>query len=224
MMKEWYVLKRLRNKFIKKENLRYISHLDLMRTIERALRRADINVAFSNGFNPHPKISFGPALMVGATTHGDYFDIDIEDKLSPDEFKERMNRVLPEGIEITDSFQVNDKDLLSLHIKEAEYVLKVKLFNEIDKINEKIDSFISNDIIEIVKKSKKGKKTINIKPYILNLSLIGFSENWLELYIKLKLCEGAPNPLHVLKALNDYLGFKLDLDTYILDRKNIILN
>lgn len=195
-----------------------------MRTVERALRRANVNVVLSNGFNPHPKISFGPALMVGATTHGDYFDIDIEDELSPEEFKEKMNRALPEGISIIDSFQVGQKDLLSSHIKEAEYVLKVKVIEEDDKIGEKIDSFMANDIIEIEKKSKKGKKIINIKPYILNLNLIGLNENRLELYIKLRLSEGAPNPLHVLSALNEYLGYKLDLDIYKLDRKNMILD
>lgn len=190
---------------------------------QRALRRAGIKVAFSQGFNPHPKISFGPALLVGATTEGDYMDIDLEEDISPEEFRNKLNKVLPSGIEIVESYEVELNDTLSTKIRGAEYILQVNAKKSIKDIQSKIEEFMKRDIIEIEKESKSGKKIINIKPYLLELKVIKKSEDCFTFYIKLKLEEGAPNPLYLLKALNDYSGDLLDVDFYKLHRKSIIL-
>ncbi len=216
-------MKRLRNKYIKDERVKFISHLDLLRVFQRALRRADIKVAFSQGFNPHPKISFGPALIVGATTEGDYMDIDLEEDISPEEFRKKMNKVLPPGIEIVESYEVELNDALSTKIKGAEYILQVNVKKSIKYIQNKIEEFMRKDIIEIEKESKSGRKMVNIRPCVLELKVIEEAEDYLKFYIKLKLEEGAPNPLHLLKALNDYLGNLFDIDSYKLHRKNMIL-
>ncbi|MDP9751336.1 TIGR03936 family radical SAM-associated protein [Thermoanaerobacter pentosaceus] len=216
-------MKRLRNKYTKDERVKFISHLDLLRVFQRALRRADIKVAFSQGFNPRPKISFGPALLVGATTEGDYMDIEVEEDISPEEFKKKMNKVLPPGIEIVESCEVELNDALSTKIKAAEYILQVNVRKSIKDIQNKIEEFMRRDIIEIEKKSKRGKKMINLRPYVLELKVIEEAEDYLKFYIKLKLGEGAPNPLHLLKALNEYVGNLFDIDSYKLHRKNMIL-
>ncbi|EIW00734.1 TIGR03936 family radical SAM-associated protein [Thermoanaerobacter siderophilus] len=216
-------MKRLRNKYTKDERVKFISHLDLLRVFQRALRRADIKVAFSQGFNPHPKISFGPALVVGATTEGDYMDIDVEEDISPEEFRKKMNKVLPPGIEIVESYEVELNDALSTKIKGAEYILQVNVKKSIKDIQNKIEEFMKRDIIEIEKKSKSGRKMVNIRPYVLELKVIEEAEDYFKFYIKLKLGEGAPNPLHLLKALNDYIGDLFDMDFYKLHRKNMIL-
>ncbi|HHY80698.1 MAG TPA: DUF2344 domain-containing protein [Thermoanaerobacter sp.] len=216
-------MKRLRNKYTKDERVKFISHLDLLRVFQRALRRADIKVAFSQGFNPHPKISFGPALVVGATTEGDYMDIDVEEDISPEEFRKKMNKVLPPGIEIVESYEVELNDALSTKIKGAEYILQVNVKKSIKDIKNKIEEFMKRDIIEIEKESKSGRKMVNIRPYVLELKVIEEAEDYFKFYIKLKLGEGAPNPLHLLKALNDYIGDLFDMDFYKLHRKNMIL-
>ncbi|MBE3591634.1 MAG: DUF2344 domain-containing protein [Thermoanaerobacter sp.] len=216
-------MKRLRNKYTKDERVKFISHLDLLRVFQRALRRANIKVAFSKGFNPHPKISFGPALVVGATTEGDYMDIDVEEDISPEEFRKKMNKVLPPGIEIVESYEVELNDALSTKIKGAEYILQVNVKKSIKDIQNKIEEFMKRDIIEIEKESKSGRKMVNIRPYVLELKVIYEAENYFKFYIKLKLGEGAPNPLHLLKALNDYIGDLFDMDFYKLHRKNTIL-
>ncbi|MDI6605278.1 MAG: TIGR03936 family radical SAM-associated protein [Thermoanaerobacteraceae bacterium] len=215
---------KLRNRFMKADNLRFISHLDLMRVIERAMRRGDIKFSLSKGFNPHPLISFGPALMLGATTHGDYFDVIIENNLSPQEFKDRMNAVLPECIYISDSYEVGEKDLLSQHVKEAEYIVKARLFGELKEIQNQIEAFMTKDKIIIEKETKKGKKDIDLKPYILNFNYISTDEGWILLYIKLTIAEGSPGPLYVINAFNKFIGDKIDTETYRLDRKDLILD
>jgi radical SAM-linked protein len=66
---------RLVIKYTKEERVKYISHLDFLRLVQRAIRRADIPVAYSQGFNPHPRLSFASALAVGVTSEGEYLDI-----------------------------------------------------------------------------------------------------------------------------------------------------
>ena len=74
---------RLVVKYTKGEKVKYISHLDFMRLVQRALRRAEIPVAYSKGFNPHPRLSFASALAVGTTSDGEYLDIILEKEMDP---------------------------------------------------------------------------------------------------------------------------------------------
>lgn len=91
---------KLRAKFMKAGELRWLSQLDISRAVSRALRRASVSVAFSQGFSPHPKISFGQALPVGISSRAEYFDISLAEELAPDDFKRRLNAVLPESLRI----------------------------------------------------------------------------------------------------------------------------
>ncbi|MGB9809649.1 MAG: TIGR03936 family radical SAM-associated protein [Caldanaerobacter sp.] len=216
-------MKRLRCKYTKGEEVKFISHLDLLRVIQRALRRADIKVALTQGFNPHPRISFGPALIVGATTEGDYMDIDLEEDISPEEFKRKMNEVLPAGIKITEVFEVDIKDSLSSRIKEADYLLEVFLKKQMEDLGEAVKRFLTQDAIEIEKDTKKGKKLIDLKSYLEEFYLIDTNKEKAKFYVKMKLGEGAPNPLHLLKAFDEYLGNAFNLEYYRIHRKNIFL-
>ena len=89
----------LRIKFNKKNYLRYISHLDLMRLFQRSFNKANIPIKYSEGFNPHPKFSIGAPLSLGIESNEEYMDIDLE-YMAVDEFIERMNGVLPKDIQI----------------------------------------------------------------------------------------------------------------------------
>jgi radical SAM-linked protein len=78
----------------------YLSHLDVMRALERACRRAGLPLAYTEGFNPHPRLAFGPALGVGIASGAEFVDIDLEQALAPDDFRLRLNRQLPDGLEL----------------------------------------------------------------------------------------------------------------------------
>ena len=91
---------RIRMQFAKTGRVRFLAHLDLMTLFQRAAARADIPVAFSQGFNPHPRISFGPALSVGMESECEFLDIETARYLEPRAAMEVLNRALPEGIEI----------------------------------------------------------------------------------------------------------------------------
>ncbi|HZD60730.1 MAG TPA: TIGR03936 family radical SAM-associated protein, partial [Anaerolineae bacterium] len=81
--------------------LKYLSHLELMRALERSFRRAKIGIEMSEGFNPRPKISYGPALPVGVSGRSEYLTIDIKDPIPEGELVEKLSCVLPEGLSIS---------------------------------------------------------------------------------------------------------------------------
>lgn len=223
MMKELYALK-LRSKFEKDGDLKFISHLDLMRAIERAMRRAQIKFSLSKGFNPHPLLSFGPALMMGATTHGDYFDVVLEDEIDPEKFKDDMNRTLPNGLKIIDCYRVDDKDLLSDRVVEGEYTIIIDLLDYGKDMGDIIERFLNKDEILAEKDTKSGKKMIDLKKYIEEFKILSVHDGKINLYLRLKISEGSPGPIHVLKALDDFAGHVFDLEKILIDRKKLILN
>jgi radical SAM-linked protein len=117
---------RLRITFTKGGELKYISHLDLARLWERALRRARIPLAYSQGFNPRPKITFASALPLGFTSRGEVMDLLLERRLSPHHVAQRMREQLPPGVEIVSVEEVYPSlpSLQSL-VRFAEYLVVV---------------------------------------------------------------------------------------------------
>lgn len=90
-------MKRLFLSITKGEELRFLGHLDFLRTMERAVMRSEIPVAFSEGFNPHMKLSLDSALGVGVTADPLYLEIKLEEDMSTEEVRERLSRQLPRG-------------------------------------------------------------------------------------------------------------------------------
>jgi radical SAM-linked protein len=86
--------------FTKKGPMRYISHLDLMRLFMRALRRADLPVKLTQGFSPHPKLSIKRALKLGIESDDEEASVVLKEQIAPREFKERLQKQFPQGIEI----------------------------------------------------------------------------------------------------------------------------
>ncbi len=89
---------RYRARFTKAGRLRFLGHLDLTRMLLRGLRRAGVSLVYSQGFNPKPKVGFGPALSVGISSEGEYIDFDTYDRLDPGDAVERFNAVLPDDV------------------------------------------------------------------------------------------------------------------------------
>ena len=99
-------MQKIQIKYTKGEEVKFISHRDLMRVFQRAVRRAELPIAYSQGFNPHMKISWGQALKVGATSEGELATIQIDGWLKPQEVMARLNQTLPRGIAILEAFVV----------------------------------------------------------------------------------------------------------------------
>lgn len=94
---------KIKIKYTKGEEVKFISHRDLMRVFQRAIRRAEIPIAYSQGFNPHMKISWGQALKVGKASENEFAELHLERFVRPREIMEKLNPKLPKGIEILEA-------------------------------------------------------------------------------------------------------------------------
>ncbi len=91
---------KIQYQFKRSTPLRFLSHLDQQRLFQRAFRRAEIPVEYSQGFNPHPRMSFALAMSVGLTSDGEYGEVIVSEDIDVETFISRMNQVLPQGLEI----------------------------------------------------------------------------------------------------------------------------
>lgn len=96
-------MQRIKIRFTKGEDIKFISHRDLMRVFQRAIRRADLPMAYSQGFNPHMKISWGQALKLGKTSDNEEATLHIDGWLKPHEVMAKLNKELPQGLEILEA-------------------------------------------------------------------------------------------------------------------------
>ncbi|MBS4537167.1 TIGR03936 family radical SAM-associated protein [Clostridium sp. D2Q-11] len=183
---------KLRVKFKKDSLIRYISHLDLMRLFQRAFRRANIPVEYSQGYNPQPKFSLATALALGLTSEGEYMDIEVVEEISTEEFTRKMNEVLPEGVKILKANYTEDSKSLMALIKWSSYIIELELLEGTskEKVLENISDYLKQDEILITKqKKKKGRivtREVNIREGIENIELLLLEENKLILKTLLK--------------------------------------
>jgi radical SAM-linked protein len=156
---------RLVAKFSKEDRLKYISHLDMMRTFQRAIRRAALPVAFTQGFSPHPKMAFASALSVGLTSEGEYLDIVMEKDISVEEFGTILNAVLPSGLKIVQSARIDPKhpSLMSL-IERAAY--RIFLPVSVKEFIEGIEAFLNQPYVLVIGEKSGSTQHINIRPSI----------------------------------------------------------
>jgi radical SAM-linked protein len=162
-----YALK-ARLKFSKTGSMKFIGHLDVMRYFQKAFRRAEISVQYSQGYSPHQLISFAAPLGVGLTSESEYLDMQLSETLSSKEMIDKINSAMVEGIKV-ESFRAltdDSKNAMSI-VAAADYSVSVKegYFVCEDFLN-KFNDFINQDQIIILKKSKKSEKEVDIKPFI----------------------------------------------------------
>ena len=159
-------MREIRLRFSKTDTAKYISHLDINRAFQRAFSRAKINLWYTEGFNPHPYMSFSLPLSLGVESLCENVDIRIIDDISYGELKDKMNAVLPMGIRIIDVYD----DFMDCHdIAYSDYVFKFE-FADNETALERIKAVLESDEILALKKGKKGKKRImketDIKQFI----------------------------------------------------------
>ncbi|MDE6666051.1 MAG: TIGR03936 family radical SAM-associated protein [Ruminococcus sp.] len=151
---------RLRAIFSKKDRAKYISHLDLNRCMLRTFRRSGLPIWYTEGFNPHPYFSFALALSLGYESDCEILDFNLNEEVPLDEVRDRLNAVMPEGMGI---ISVTEQKLKITAITKAEYSFSL-VTDKPEYLMNDINSLINQEQIFIEKKTKKGIKTVDIKP------------------------------------------------------------
>ncbi|NLU09998.1 MAG: DUF2344 domain-containing protein [Tepidanaerobacter acetatoxydans] len=203
---------KLRMKFKKGRPVMFISHLDMIRTFERSFRRADLPLAFTQGFNPRPRISFTPALSVGITSSSEYMDVEFEETISPDDAVARLNAVLPEGIQIIKAGTADEKIPLST-VNCATYIVKTALEMENPSELEKgINNLLNRKEIIIEKSTKSGVKSVNIAPFIYNMKLLSNTNGTADICMEVSIGQqGSVSPKLIILELEKVLAKKLEI-------------
>lgn len=149
--------------FRKTGYLRYISHLDLQRTMQRALTRAQIPLWYTEGFNPHPYLCFASSLPVGVNSVTEMFDIkpDAENRMAVEEIKERLSKALPEDLGVTDVYET---DTSLNNIAFAEYTFSVD-----SEFSADFENFFDRDRIPVIRKTKRSEEEIDLREEMKNI-------------------------------------------------------
>ena len=161
-------------KFSKGEGIKFISHLDLMRTIQRIIRRSGVPIEYSKGFNPHMALSLAQPLSVGVYSDGEYMDIVLTEEMKVADLLARLNEAAPPTIRFFEATPIEIVENVkrvpqAMALLDAgRYIIKLKLVNE-ENVEEKMASLLNENAWETLKKSKKGEKMADIKPLVKEL-------------------------------------------------------
>ena len=160
-----------RIKFRKNGVMKFIGHLDIMRYFQKAIRRAEIPIAFTSGYSPHMIMSFANPLGVGLTSDGEYFDIELTEPIASREAVKRLNEQMVDGMEIVSFVQIpDDKKSKGMSIVAgADYLSSVKNGSLPEDLAEKLEAFYAQNEICVVKKTNKSEKEVDIRPMIYKL-------------------------------------------------------
>lgn len=179
-----------RIKFRKYGVMKFIGHLDVMRYFQKAMRRADIPVAFTSGYSPHMIMSFAQPLGVGITSDGEYLDVELTERITSARALEQLNRVMVEGMEVIRFLEISgDKKMSGMSVTAAaDYLVFPKGEEMTEEFQSRAKAFFSRGEIIVQKQTKRSERTVDIKPMIYDFQ---FRENC----IFLKLAAGSEQNL-----------------------------
>ncbi len=218
---------KLRLKFSKNGPIKFIGHLDLMRYFQKAIRRAEIDVKYSEGFSPHQVISFAQPLSVGATSDGEYMDMTVNSMVSTADIMSRLNNVMNEGIEILAIEELTDSSEKAMTAAyAAKYSIKFRKTSkpDFDWLME-FKKYLELDKLPAMKKTKSGEKEIDMKPLIFDYS---FDEENQSVTLLLSMSSLATlKPMLLFEGLYKHLDKELPrtaLDIHRLDIYKLVEN
>ncbi|EKQ55110.1 MULTISPECIES: TIGR03936 family radical SAM-associated protein [unclassified Clostridium] len=162
-------------KFTKEENIKFISHLDVLKTIQKNIRRAELPIEYSQGFNPHMNTSIAQPLSVGVYSSGEYMDMVLTTEMDEKEIVDKLNKTAPSGIKYISAlaipYTIGEKKVpqaMAL-IDAARYTIKIK-YSDASNLEEEVNKLLEISEWKTIKKSKKGEREINIRPLVKEFS------------------------------------------------------
>ena len=192
----------------KGEALKYISHLDIQRTLQRAFRRASLPLLYSQGFNPHPQLSFASALSTGVYSDAEWFEVQLAEDVAPETFLALLNAAMPDGMRVSGAFAAPENfGTLAAKTCAAEYAVRITLDQSLsgESLTEALTALLGGEII-VNKRTKSGIRPVDIRPQILEVSVTGIEGNTFALRVLGKLqADGGLRVELLLHALYDRL-------------------
>jgi len=205
--------------------MKYIGHLDIMRYFQKAIRRAGIDIRYTEGFSPHMVMSFAAPLGVGMISDGEYLDIEVHSSASSRESVAALNREMTEGMEIVSWVSLPDdaKKAMSL-VAAADYLYTRRADAPpsacMDEMADRIRQYYAErSHIEVVKKTKKSERTLDIRPLIYDMHPVTEGDRAAVFF---RLCSGSTDNIKPELVLEDYFQyFGESFDPLDFERKRL---
>jgi radical SAM-linked protein len=192
-------VQKLRLRYAKRGPLRFASHRDLARALERALRRARVPMAFSAGFSPHPKISYVGAAPTGAASEAEYVEIGLAERRDPEEVRAALDASLPPGIDVLECVEALGPGSLADRIDAATWRVELPGVAPAE-LAAAVEAFLAADVVTVEKRTKNGLRDIDARPAVAAASA-GEEAGCAILHMVVRQVTPAVRPDDVLAAL-----------------------
>ena len=216
-------LYKFRAEITKGDELRYVSHLDYANLFLRAFDRAKLPMAYSEGFNPHMKVSFATALSLGVTSEAEYMDFELVKPVCQPEVFDRLKAQLPPGAELRELREVHGKQpALMAQADEARYTLTVPYTGSEAEAQKAIKAY--NDAAEVIwqRVTPKKKREIETKQYMKQPVTAELTAAGLRLVMDIIITQsGSVKPVEILTAIQQQFGLAVDASQALITRNGL---
>ncbi|TWH72105.1 radical SAM-linked protein [Modestobacter roseus] len=166
-------MQKLRLRYTKRGPLRFASHRDLARALERALRRAGVPMAFSAGFSPHPKISYMGAAPTGAASEAEYVEIGLSQRRDPEQVRAALDASLPPGIDVLECVEAGEgTGSLADRLDATRWRVDLAGVTP-EQLSAAVAELLARDTLMVAKRTKNGTKDVDVRPAIVRASVAG---------------------------------------------------
>lgn len=167
-------VQRLRIRYAKRGRLRFTSSRDFQRALERALRRADVPMAFTAGFHPHPKISYANAAAMGTASEAEYVEIQVTERLDPEAVRAALDAALPDGLDVVTVVEARAGNLAE-RLEASEWRLEFVGVAP-GELRAAVERLLSLERVEVTRMTKSGPRTFDVRAALVSAETGGCAE------------------------------------------------
>ncbi|EST35641.1 hypothetical protein N566_17415 [Streptomycetaceae bacterium MP113-05] len=160
-------MQRIRLRYTKRGRLRFTSHRDFQRAFERALRRAEVPMAYSAGFTPHPKVSYANAAPTGTASEAEFLEIALTRHCEPEVLRRRLDDCMPDGLDLTDAVEARTPDF-SDRLQASAWELRLDGV-PVQEVRRAAETFLAAATVEVQRRTKKGVRTFDARAAVASL-------------------------------------------------------
>jgi radical SAM-linked protein len=161
-------VQKLRIRYAKRGRLRFTSHRDFGRAFERAVNRAGVPIAYSSGFNPHPRISYANASPTGAASEAEYLEIGVLRECDPDVVRRQLDDALPDGLDVVDVV-VAGSGALADRLEAGAWTISLPQVSPTEA-EAAVEQFLARDTVAVERMTKKGLRTFDCRAAVVSLT------------------------------------------------------
>jgi radical SAM-linked protein len=162
-------VQKLRLQYAKRGRLRFSSHRDFQRALERALRRADVPMAYSAGFHPHPKISFANAAPTGTASEAEYVELSLSERCDPEAVRRALDESLPDGLDVLVVVEAS-AGALADRLEASEWLVVLPGTDEAG-VTAAVGAFLAAEQLDVERLTKNGPRSLDARGPVVSLSV-----------------------------------------------------